>query len=157
MLNNELGNYLTNEDEITQVYEYIYKVYCNGFDQRVARQQLCTHGPTGNNRRSSVFCKSDRRANRPITWHVFTVSTCPFRGYVTRAVQSELELGIQKSKRSQPVKASHVIWRLLCVVVQWYQECDNYSSRIKISVAVKRLGQYLQRNNHCLDLLNSKD
>jgi hypothetical protein len=25
-------------------------LYCNGFDQRVARQQLCKHGPTRNNR-----------------------------------------------------------------------------------------------------------
>jgi hypothetical protein len=24
--------------------------YCIGFDQRVARQQLCKHGPTRNNR-----------------------------------------------------------------------------------------------------------
>jgi hypothetical protein len=30
------------------IYIYIY-IYCNGFDQRVARQQLCKHGPTRNN------------------------------------------------------------------------------------------------------------
>jgi hypothetical protein len=24
--------------------------YCNGFDQRVARQRLCKHGPTRNNK-----------------------------------------------------------------------------------------------------------
>jgi hypothetical protein len=30
-------------------------IYCNGFDQRVARQQLCKHGPTRNSRRSCVL------------------------------------------------------------------------------------------------------
>jgi hypothetical protein len=29
--------------------------YCNGFDQRVARQQLCKHSPTLNNRCGCVF------------------------------------------------------------------------------------------------------
>jgi hypothetical protein len=29
--------------------------YCNGFDQRVARQQLCKHGPTCNNGWGCVF------------------------------------------------------------------------------------------------------
>jgi hypothetical protein len=28
------------------------QMYCNGFDQHVARQQLCKHGPTCNNRGS---------------------------------------------------------------------------------------------------------
>jgi hypothetical protein len=28
--------------------------YCNGFDRRIARQQLCKHGPTRNNRGSCV-------------------------------------------------------------------------------------------------------
>jgi hypothetical protein len=32
-----------------------WHTYCNGFDQRVARQQLCKHGPTRNNRGSVVF------------------------------------------------------------------------------------------------------
>jgi hypothetical protein len=41
----------------------VYK-YCNGFDQHVARQQLCKHGPTHNNRGSGVFCRSDPCANR---------------------------------------------------------------------------------------------
>jgi hypothetical protein len=30
-------------------------VYCNRFDERVARQQLCKHGPTRNNKGSCVF------------------------------------------------------------------------------------------------------
>jgi hypothetical protein len=38
--------------------------YCNGFDQRVATQQLCKYGPTRNNMGSCAFCRSDRRANR---------------------------------------------------------------------------------------------
>jgi hypothetical protein len=38
--------------------------YSNGFYQCVARQQLCKHGPTRNNRGNSVFCRSDQRANR---------------------------------------------------------------------------------------------
>jgi hypothetical protein len=38
--------------------------YCKGFDQHVARQQLCKHGSTRNNRGSCVFCRSDRHASR---------------------------------------------------------------------------------------------
>jgi hypothetical protein len=38
--------------------------YCKGFDQCVARQQLCEHSPTRNNRGSYVFRRSHRRANR---------------------------------------------------------------------------------------------
>jgi hypothetical protein len=34
------------------------------FDQRVARQQLCKHGPTSNRRGKCVSCRSDLRANR---------------------------------------------------------------------------------------------
>jgi hypothetical protein len=30
-------------------------MYCNGVDQRVARQQLCIHRPTRNNRGGRVF------------------------------------------------------------------------------------------------------
>jgi hypothetical protein len=30
--------------------DYRFQNYCNGFDQHVARQQLCKHGPTLNNR-----------------------------------------------------------------------------------------------------------
>jgi hypothetical protein len=30
-------------------------LYCNEFDERVARQQLCKHGPTRSNRGSCVF------------------------------------------------------------------------------------------------------
>jgi hypothetical protein len=29
--------------------------YCNGFDERVARQQFCKQGPTRNNRESCVY------------------------------------------------------------------------------------------------------
>jgi hypothetical protein len=39
-------------------------LYCNGFDQRVARQQTYKHGPTRNNTGSYVFSRSDRRTNR---------------------------------------------------------------------------------------------
>jgi hypothetical protein len=42
----------------------VHYIYFNGFDQRLARQQLCKHSPTRNNRGSCVFCRSDRRANR---------------------------------------------------------------------------------------------
>jgi hypothetical protein len=30
-------------------------LYCNGFDERVARQQLCKHGPTRNNTGGCFF------------------------------------------------------------------------------------------------------
>jgi hypothetical protein len=40
------------------VFELYFNIdpYCNGYEQRVARQQLCKHGPTRNNRGNSVFC-----------------------------------------------------------------------------------------------------
>jgi hypothetical protein len=50
-----------NENLIITAFE-IYS-YCKGFAQHVARQQLCKHGPTCNNRGSCVFCRSDRCAN----------------------------------------------------------------------------------------------
>jgi hypothetical protein len=31
-------------------FKYL-ELYCNIFDQRIARQQLCKHGPTRNNRK----------------------------------------------------------------------------------------------------------
>jgi hypothetical protein len=37
-------------------------IYCNGVDQSVARQQLCKHGTTNNNRGSCVF-----RVRRDVT------------------------------------------------------------------------------------------
>jgi hypothetical protein len=49
-------------------------VYCNGFDQRVARQQLSKHGPTRNNEGSCVFCGD-----------VINNTDCLF--YVVRATQ----------------------------------------------------------------------
>jgi hypothetical protein len=44
-------------------YHIKYLKYRNGFDQRVAMQQLSEHSPTRNNRESCVFCRSDRRPN----------------------------------------------------------------------------------------------
>jgi hypothetical protein len=34
------------------------KMYCNRLYHCVARQQLCKHGPTCNNKGSCVFCRS---------------------------------------------------------------------------------------------------
>jgi hypothetical protein len=56
--------------------------YCNGFDQRVARQQLWKHGPTLNNRGNCVFFLSAQLTYAlwhhatvdSVTWHVFYVS-----------------------------------------------------------------------------------
>jgi hypothetical protein len=53
--------------------------YCNGFDQRVARQQLCKHGPTYSYRWDSVFYvirTTPSAVNGPMNsqsdmWHVF--------------------------------------------------------------------------------------
>jgi hypothetical protein len=36
----------------------------NGFDQCVARQQLCKHGPTRSNSGNCVLYRADRPANR---------------------------------------------------------------------------------------------
>jgi hypothetical protein len=48
--------------------------HCNGFDQRVAGQQLCKHGPTWNNRGSCVFCRStDAPIDRLDSDHVIYV------------------------------------------------------------------------------------
>jgi hypothetical protein len=42
--------------------------YCKRFDQRVARQQLCKHSPTRNNRGRCVFCRSDQCTSRLAGW-----------------------------------------------------------------------------------------
>jgi hypothetical protein len=39
---------------IQKLYSF-HRKYHNGFDQRVARQQLCKHGPTCNNTGGCVF------------------------------------------------------------------------------------------------------
>jgi hypothetical protein len=54
--------------------KYFYKYY-NGSDQRVARQQLCKHGPTRNNKGGRVFRIRDDVTQRwvVVTWHVFPV------------------------------------------------------------------------------------
>jgi hypothetical protein len=48
--------------EVVYVSHIIIEINCkyflkygNGFDQRVARQHLCKHGPTSNNRGSCAF------------------------------------------------------------------------------------------------------
>jgi hypothetical protein len=43
---------------------FIFIAFCNEFDQRVAREQLCKNGLIRNNRGSCVFCRSDLPANR---------------------------------------------------------------------------------------------
>jgi hypothetical protein len=61
------------------------KIYCNGFDQRVARQQLCKHRPTRNSRWGceSYFVRTSASAgNGPMnshsdSWHVFSVWSAP--------------------------------------------------------------------------------
>jgi hypothetical protein len=59
-------------------------IYCNGFDQRFARQQLRKHGPTRNNRGGCVL-----RVRGDITTvdigHVTSVScdACPFLDYIS--------------------------------------------------------------------------
>jgi hypothetical protein len=66
--------------------------YYNRFDQRVARQQLCKHDPTRNNRWGCVFCvvrTMPSAANGPMNsqcdmWHMFSVwpAPCSNRGAV---------------------------------------------------------------------------
>jgi hypothetical protein len=57
--------HINNYVGITQSFLMLKEViYCNGFDQRVARQQLCKHAPTRNNRGSCISHRSDRHANR---------------------------------------------------------------------------------------------
>jgi hypothetical protein len=70
--------------------------YCNVLDQRVARQQLCKHGPTRNNTWSCIFYvvrASPSAGNGPMnspsdTWHVFSVwsAPCNDRGTVFSAL-----------------------------------------------------------------------
>jgi hypothetical protein len=46
------GILLRSREELPTV---LTESYCNGFDQRFARQQLCKHGTTSNNKGSCVF------------------------------------------------------------------------------------------------------
>jgi hypothetical protein len=50
------------------------------FDQRVASQQLCKHGPTRNNRGGCVLRVRGDVTERwvVVTWHVFTVMLARF-------------------------------------------------------------------------------
>jgi hypothetical protein len=67
-------------------------IYCNGFDQRFARQQLCKHGPKYNNRWGCVFYvvrATPYAGNGPMsmqsdTWHAFSLwsGPCNNRGAV---------------------------------------------------------------------------
>jgi hypothetical protein len=64
--------------------------YCNGFEQRIARQQLCKHNPTRNIRWGSVFYvvrATPSAGNGPInlqsdTWHVVSLWSKPFNNRV---------------------------------------------------------------------------
>jgi hypothetical protein len=62
--------------------------YCNGFDQRVARQQLCKHGPTHNNNGGCVFCVHGDVTQRwvVVMWCV-SCDACPFLGYVSDRIR----------------------------------------------------------------------
>jgi hypothetical protein len=63
-------------------FAYLH-IYCNWFDQRVAKQRLCKHGPTHNNRRGCVFYvvrATPSAGDRPMNsqsdkWHVFYVGS----------------------------------------------------------------------------------
>jgi hypothetical protein len=63
-------DYAASDGRMTDDYEF--KIYCNGFDQRVARQQLCKHGTLRNNRGSCVFyvvrAKSLYYGKKPTIW-----------------------------------------------------------------------------------------
>jgi hypothetical protein len=84
-----VGEYVTHVRSVMDIY---WIKYYNLFDQRVARQHLCKHGPTCNNRWGCVFCvfrATPNAANGPInsqsdTWHMFSVWSlaCNNRGAV---------------------------------------------------------------------------
>jgi hypothetical protein len=63
-------------------------------------------------------------------------------------VEEELEIGLQILN----------MWfeDLMCVVVQWYLECDSYNSCVKIRCQ-ETDRETLQRNSHRLGLLSSND
>jgi hypothetical protein len=55
------------------------------------------------------------------------------------------------------------LWRLnvwfedfMCAIVQWYLQCDSYSSCVKIR-CWETVRENLQRNNHFLDLIPNND
>jgi hypothetical protein len=63
--------------------------YCNGSDQRVARQQLCKHGPTRNNGGTCVFYAVTSRNNGgSCVFYVVTSSTIQtvFHGFRSASV-----------------------------------------------------------------------
>jgi hypothetical protein len=90
---------------------------CNGFDERVARQQFCKHGPTRNSRRGSVLLVRGDVTQLwvVVTWRV-TCDACPILGYISDRILSvqervssrqEVATGssqFKKSTRSQPAK-----------------------------------------------------
>jgi hypothetical protein len=66
------------------------QLYCNEFNQLIARQELSKHGSTHNNRGSHVVSRPDQCTDKTgwiaIIWYVFTTGPCPIHIYKTRAV-----------------------------------------------------------------------
>jgi 23S rRNA C2498 (ribose-2'-O)-methylase RlmM len=56
------------------------KIYCNGFGEGVARQQLCKHGPSCNNIKEAVF--SVDPTDTPTDWLNCDYVMCPFHGSI---------------------------------------------------------------------------
>jgi hypothetical protein len=101
-------------------------LYFNGFDQRIARQQLCKHGPTRNSRGGCVFRVCGDVTQRWLVCFLWCVS-------VPRVYKWQNSFGSGTSQFS--VGDSHgkfvevSLWRFnvwfedfMCAVVQWYCE-----------------------------------
>jgi hypothetical protein len=78
-------------------------------------------------------------------------------------VKSQLPVGHSHEEFIVEEELDVSLWRLnewfedfMCAVVQWYLECEHYSSCIKIC-CWERIGKILSRLSFCWDLLPSND
>jgi hypothetical protein len=123
-------------------------IYCNAFDQRFARQQLCKHGPPRNNRWGCVFyvvsatpsAANGPRNSQSDTWHVFSVWSASRnnrravfsvawsvpRGYERIREWELTSLEFRSSKRTAmwpEEELEDLVCGVRCAVVYRYWEC----------------------------------
>jgi hypothetical protein len=133
---------------IRQILEKLHKchislhqlyIYCNRFYQRVARQELCKHGPTCNN--EAVFSMSS--APRPVlltdkSTRSLTRDTCFLRGMCHATIEGLCFLCVVRAEKIEITKMG--------IDVTWVPKFQGNSSVIdeELEVDLWRLNVWLE-------------
>jgi hypothetical protein len=137
---------IANLDPINNITSYFSKFlfyYCKGFDQRVARQQQkrsCAFYVVRTNKRR-LYIRSLLLGNAAVNMHpqkwktVFSVvfvrtSYLTNKRRFSSVTVTMAEFSVLGGRQPREVRRSFKEWfeDFLCAVVQWYLECDRYSS-----------------------------